>query len=79
MCLMTSSVMSARELAVVGSLHLSSVPMSPVSSITASTAGHRSTPDLDVSSTNHWSRRVLIDPALCPSAGARLSKGNSVK
>ena len=71
---MIRCVMSARVLAVVESLPLSSVPTSLVYNTTVSIAGPRSTPDPAVSSTSHLWKRELIDPVLYHSAGVKERK-----
>lgn len=62
--------MSARAHAVVGSLPRSSVPTSPVCSITANTAGRAYIPVPDGSSTNRWWRREATALVTSRSAGA---------
>lgn len=62
--------MSARAHAVVGSLPRSSVPTSPVCSITANIAGRAYIPAPGGSSTNRWSRREATALVTSRSAGA---------
>ena len=62
--------MSARAHAVVGSLPRSSVPTSPVCSITANTAGRAYIPAPGGTSTNRWWRREATALATFRSAGA---------
>lgn len=62
--------MSARARAVVGSSPRSSVPTSPVCSITANTAGRAYTPAPGGSSTNRWWRREATALVTSRSAGA---------
>lgn len=69
-CWMTRCVTSVRARAAVGSLPHSSVPTSPVCSITVNTAGPASTPEPAESSTNRWWRREATALGMSPSAGA---------
>jgi len=70
MFLTTSCVMSAKVRDAVASLHLFSVPVSPVCNITVSNAGCRFTQGQVVSTINHSSRRELIDRGHYHSVGA---------
>lgn len=70
MCWMIRCVMSARAHAVVGSSPRSSVPTSPVCSITANTAGRAYIPVPGGSSTNRWWRREATVLVMSHSAGA---------
>jgi len=70
MFLTTSYVMSAKVHVAEASLHRSSVPASHACSITASSAGCRFTRGQAVSTTNHLSRKELIDRGRYRSVGA---------
>lgn len=74
-CWMTSCVMNAKEPAAEANLRPSSARTSPACSTTASTAGPRSTHDLDENSTSRWSKKGLTAHEPCPSAGAESLAG----